>query len=129
MEQGRPELFGVGCRYGAAAHFEKLVGSVPQHGAVVRPGEQGLSAQFQSHREEYVREAPGVQVVQRVDHRLLKADHLVAGPRFGDIVSPILQVDPVGQDQVGQAAGVVEERREADYDQVVGLGDGVIQPQ
>ena len=80
---------------------------------------------FQEFGQQNIGEAERVQVGQRVHHRLLQSHGLVPGSRFGDVVSPVFQVDPVRENEVGHHRGVVDEWREADHEEVGGLRDGV----
>ena len=59
--------------------------------------------------------------MQRIHDRLLVAHHLVTRPRLRNIVAPIFQVHPVGENQVGHDTGFIDERGEADNKQVVGI--------
>ena len=58
--------------------------------------------------------AAGIQVRQRVDHRLLHAIDAVARHGVGQVVAPFFQRGAVRDNQVGHHAGLVNERTAAD---------------
>ena len=131
-EQGGPELLGRGGAYGAAALLVESGGGLLQQGLVAGPGElrihhRGGQLQVAGGGQQHIGETAGVQVPQGIDHRLLEACRLVARGGLGDIVAPVLQVHPVGEEQVGQGGGIVDEGRETDDEQVLGALDGVAQ--
>ena len=84
-------------------------------------------AQLGGGGEQHVGETARVQIPQGVDHRLLEPGGLVAGGGVGNIVAPILQVHPVGEEQIGHNAGIVDKGGEADDEQIGGAFDGVAQ--
>ena len=58
---------------------------------------------------------------------MLETGGLVAGGGVGDIAAPILQVDAVGEEQVGHNVGIVDKGGEAGDEQIGGAFDGVAQ--
>ena len=127
LQQPGPELSGGSGLDRTPVEGEEGVRAFLEHLLVAGPGQAGVLAQLLGHVQKKVREAPGVQIMERVDHRLLEPDDFVARTRLRDVGAPVLEIHPVGQDQVRHDAGLVQEGREADDEQVAGTGDGVLQ--
>ena len=76
-------------------------GVFPKGGWDIVPGQGVFLAQILGYAEQQIAETAGVQVAEGIDDRLLHTHNLIAGAGFGKIIPPTLQIDPVGQNQVG----------------------------